>query len=549
MKKDHSTNRFLWFEYIAVSIIVIAFFVISYCGFFTWDDIYMNYGVSSLSDVFEHTKMFYFTYGGRWFSVASQYLFCGVLGNNRIWFAIVNTLFFVLLIMTCGKLIDKGKKLYFHYVLMFALLFWFLCPIPRETLFLTAVSTTYLWANTLSFVFLLFFQKYKDDNFKVVGKLGLFIMSFFAAAEFITCASICGAFVVYYVFHIKQFKGNAVPLVVGFIIGSMIVLFAPGGFARASQNSFSFLSNVQNFAHHPVREMVKYKVLWMFLVVFVWGWTKDKSVVKIWTKKNSILLLSLGWSIIAFSMVFMPTNRALFFPETISLALLLKFLFDNYQIFKIRIFKESIRSGLYVVKSAILLLFVVFIVDTVFAITETKKQSKNNDKLLEEIADSEGVVVLNRMISSHRMAYIPMVAPWSVEPLAAKFGLDSLHIYPHYCQDKYYEQAPPMNNVYIDEINYENDNNAFGKFKNVQLIVRVESECFQKQNNHVTFTIDYSRPHRWYKSWLDKQYNYQYDRSVVVERDNPDVCFDGYCYYVIWFNQENNLKSVKYTIE
>ena len=64
-----------------------------------------------------------------------------------------------------------------------------------------------------------------------------------------------------------------------------------------------------------------------------------------------------------------------------------------------------------------------------------------------------------------------------------------------------------------------------------------------------TFTIDYTRPRKWYKSWLDKWRNYRYDRTLVVERDKPDVCFDGYCYYVIWFSRENVLKSVKYTIE
>ena len=218
-------NRELfWLDYIAIAIIVIAFFVISYCGFFMGDDVYMNYGVSTLSGVLEHTKMFYLTYGGRLFSVASQYLFSGVLGNSRIWFVVVNTMFFVLLIMTCGRLIEASKEKYVFSLLLFALLFWFLCPEPGQTLFWTAGSTTYLWANTLAFVFLLFFQKYKDDDFRPWGKLGLFMMSFFAATEFITCASICGAFVVYYAFHIKKFKRNVVPFVVGFALGSMVLL-------------------------------------------------------------------------------------------------------------------------------------------------------------------------------------------------------------------------------------------------------------------------------------------------------------------------------------
>ena len=545
-----NNNRFLWLDYFAILIIVIAFFVISYCGYFMGDDIWMNYGVSTLSDVIEHTKMFYFTYGGRLFSVASQYLFSGVLGNNRIWFDIANTLFFVLLIMTCGKLIDNGKEPYVHYVLVFALLFWFLCPAPGLSLFWVAGSTTYLWANVLAFAFLLFFQKYKDDNFTVVGKLGLFIMSIFAATEFITCASICGAFVVYYAFHIKKFKGNVVPFVVGFAIGSILLLFAPGNFERAKNNiGLQSLFDISGLLHNPFYEIVKYKALWMLLVVFILGWISNKGVVKMWAKNNSILLLSLGWSIIAFSIVFRPSKWALFFPETLALILFLRFLFDNYGIIKIRFIDGFLNRNLFIVRtSMIILLFVIFLVDSAFAIVETKRQNDNYNTILNKIVDSGGTVALDEVFSSHRMAYISMFHKFSDEALADKYGLDSIRIYPYYCLDKYYKQAPPMENIYVDEDYYNGKNDIFGKF--VPLIVRLKTEELKASDYHVTFTIDYTRPKKWYKLWLDKLRNYQYDRTEVIEIDDPEVCYDGYCYYIIWLGKENskNLKSVKYEI-
>ena len=546
-----NNNRFLFLDYIAFVIIVIAFFIISYCGFFTWDDIYMNYGVSTLSDVLEHTKMFYFTYGGRLFSVASQYLFSGVLGNNRIWYAIANTLFFTSLMMVCGGLINGKKEGLISNVLLFALLFWFLCPVPSETLFLTAASTTYLWANTLSFVFLWFYLKYKDDNFGVVGKMGLFFMSVFAATEFITCASICGAFVVYYAFHIKKLKGNAIPFVAGFALGSMVLLFAPGNFRRVEMMESSYFDTLRNLLHYPIEVIVKYKALWLFLFVFVWGWTRNKSVVKAWTKNNSVLLLSLGWSTIAF-WVFLPPqpDRTVFFTETLSLVLFLKFLFNNYQIIGIKFFDVIMSRNRYTVLRVIItLLFVVFIVDAAFAIIETKKQSDNNDIIMNELVVSGGNALIDGMVSSHRMAYCIRIAPWAKDPLAEKYDLDSVHVYPYYCLDKYYKLSPPMDNICIDEINYKDDNDVFGKY--IRLIVRIKNEELQASTNHVTFVIDYTRPRKWYKSWLDKWRNYRYDRTDVVERNNPDTCFDGYSYYVIFFGRENvkGLKSVKYEIE
>ena len=321
----HRINRFLWLEYVEVSIIVIAFFVISYCGFFYREDISM-YDVSTIFDVLKYTKDWYFTMGGRLFSVASQFMFSGVLGDNKVWFDTVNTLFFVLLIMTCGRLINEGQRENVFYVLLFALLFWFLCPVPNQTLFWAAGSTTYLWANALAFVFLLFFQKYKDDNFGVIGKLGLFFVSIFAATEFITSASICGAFVVYYAFHIKSFKGNAVPFVIGFVLGSMVLLFAPGNFIRAIKGiGDQSLFGVRDLLQHPFLEIIKYKALWMLLIVIAWGWRKNKTVKKTWVRSNVILLLSLGWSIVVFSVVLRPMPRALFFTETLSLVLFLRF--------------------------------------------------------------------------------------------------------------------------------------------------------------------------------------------------------------------------------
>ena len=183
----------------------------------------------------------------------------------------------------------------------------------------------------------------------------------------------------------------------------------------------------------------------------------------------------------------------------------------------------------------IVLLFIIFILDSAFAITETKKQSKNNDVLLNEIGNSGGVVVLDRMISSHhRMAWAPSFPAWTWEPLADRFGLDSVRVYPFYCQEKFYKLK---NAVVLDWK------------KGVRLIVRIESRDLQESNNHVTFTIDYTRPRKWYMSWLDSVRNYQYNRTMVVEKYEPNVCFDGYCYYVLWFNRENSLKSVKYTIE
>ena len=143
--------------YIAALMIAIAFFIISLSGYMMGDDLWMNGAVSSMIDLVKYTGWFYLHSGGRLFSVACQYMFSGVLGDHRIYYAIVNTLFFVLFIIVCSKLVKDEKEGFASCLLLFALLFWFLCPVPKNTLFWIAGSTTYLWANTFSFLFFSFF--------------------------------------------------------------------------------------------------------------------------------------------------------------------------------------------------------------------------------------------------------------------------------------------------------------------------------------------------------------------------------------------------------
>ena len=526
MKKD----KYFWLNCIAVSIIVIAFFIISYAGYMMGDDFWMNTNVSSLFDLIKYTGAFYFHSGGRLFSVACQYLFSGILGNHRIWYAIANTLFFVVLIVTCGKLIKDKKQGFTSVVLLFSLLFWFLCPVPKNTLFWIAGSPTYMWANTLSFIFVLLYLKYKDENFGTKEKVGLFVLSFLAASEFITGASISGALAVYYAFNIKKLKGNTIPFVVGFVLGSVFLLFAPGNFRRAAWDSESAsILDLRYLLLHPAQEITKYKALWLFLVVLVWGWIKNKTVAKEWVKNNAFLLLSLGWSVIACSIVFRPIKRALFFTETLSIILFLRFLYDNLGLLRIRFVDILPRCTLHTVRNVVVvLLFALFVVDSVFAVIETNKQRKNNDVALNQIVDSGGIVALDKMLSSHRMAYAPVFGPPTCEFLEKKFDLDTVCVYPYYCLDKYYHQGSPVENVYVAYDYYADD--ADVPHSVVVLVIRIEEELIQEKGGHVVFTID-----------CDRQ------RPIVFEREEPGYSFEGYGYYPFYFDRDDaqHLKSVE----
>ena len=357
-------------------------------------------------------------------------------------------------------------------------------------------------------------------------------MSFLAASEYITAAAISGALVVYYAFNFKKLKGNTVSLVFGFIVGSIVLLFAPGSLRRAGFDSnCASPFDIMDLVRHPLWEMMKYKSLWLFLAVFVLGWIKEREVVKKWTKDNAVLLLSLGWSVIAFSVVFRPVNRALFFPEALPLVLFLKFLYDNPSVIKNRFAGLLSRYNWFIIRKVVIaVLFAVFVVDASFAAMETNKQRKNNDASLAEIVDSGGIVALDQMLSAHRMAYAPVYYPNTFDELAKKLDLDTVCVYPHYCLDKYYNQDPPLENVYVVYDYYADDADVPKDV--IVLVIRIEENRLQAEGGHVVFTIDSDRD----------------GKMVVFERDAPSYCVNGYGYYPFYYSRKDAkyLKCVKY---
>lgn len=485
--------------------------------------------IESVAELMNRLIIIYNNWSGMVVVKLFQYVFCNLLQDQKWCFDLVNTLMFVMCLFMCGKLITKRNLIAVTFV--FALFFWFLCPIPRETLFWAVGSTVYLWSNVLVFAYLVLYLSFKDKNSPIVFKIGMFFFSIVSACNIIPCVSICGAFVVYYLFHIKQLKGNAVPLVVGFVIGSLAGLCAPGNFARmAVYGSISFFDKINDLMRHPVREIIKYKALWLLVLVLIYGFRNRKPVMKKWLKDNEILIITLGWSIIAFSVVFRPDVRALSFTETLSIVLMMKFIIDT---------KESTSLSKYVVLCGEVGLFMLLIVDAFCAVKETKVQRDNNVRLLAEIADSNGVIALDVPSSKHRMAYAPFYPSWTWETLADKMKLDSVHVYPFFCQDKYFINSSLGENVYVDE------GGKIGYGYDPMIIIRMPYPDMEGLH-HYSFSITYLRPKKWYKSWLDNIRDYQYERTIEVESGSPEECFDGFEYFIVWFKKDNakNIKKV-----
>lgn len=540
----------------ALALMGVAFFLVSRYGFLWSDDYAMGYGkVFTLQQVLSSTKWFYLNWGGGFLGAACQYLFCGLLGDNKIWFDIVNTMVFVALILVCGKIIEGDKKDYWFGTLCFALLFWFLCPVPKETIFWMVGSMGDLWTVTMTFLFICVFLRCHNENSSFGIKALLFLFAIVTAASIIPCVSICGAFVVYYAMHLKKFRGNAVPLVVGFVIGSLILLLAPGNFLRAAApDSYPISVKLKELFHHPLEEIIKYRVFWLLVLVLVLGLIKDKKSVVAWMADNVILCYSLAWSVIAFTFVFRPARRSLFFTETLSIVLLLKFVFETPTLSQSlvsgnnwlgRTFKWLADKGRWALP---VLLFACFVIDAGWAISETRRQRQNNEMILDELKAAGGINGADCCISKHRMAYAPDYPDWSWEGIAYQLGLDSVHIYPYYCQDKYFRNSPYGENVYVDEVgrlNYEETGhlNKYGI-----IFVRIPADLVSSKDCSLSVTMNYEKPDKWLKDKMERLLGREKSkaRTVVVDRSVANESYLGYDYYFIWMKKENirGLKNI-----
>ena len=522
-------------------IVVIFFFVICRCGFFVSDDWSMGIGLTSFREVVAATIGFYNHWGGGVFSAFCQYLFCGLWDGNKLWFDLVNTLMFLLTVLLCGKLIGTGKKAFWPFVLLFSLLFWFLVPVPNETLFWPVGSIGYMWISVLNLVFLWMVERHKKDELPVWENLALLVLSIVCMIS-VSGIVAGGLLMLYYLFHRKELSNTGWCMIAGCIIGGLIGTLAPGNFARAGTGGeFSLVSYlVRSFSPLSVMHaLLNYRAMWLLVVCLALLFVITRDMAKEWCRNHIVLLLVLAGGVFVNSTVFAPyisSNRTLYFSEVLSIVLLLGMIY--YLIDESTLVSSNLSSIVQRMCMIVaVLLFGFFVVDGIGAVANTKQLCSYNEECLNEIRLSNGVVALDLAPEAHRMAMSPMYPNWSWEGIACKLELDSVHVYPYYCLDKYFE--PPLcyaDNVYVDKI---------GVYDSQGMVV---IRCPETDSLHgFVCQIDYERPRKWYWAWIDRIRLYEYGRSVEVDCSEPEICYQGYCYYVIWMSTENcrNIKRIE----
>lgn len=285
--------------------------------------------VNSFSDAVKSQLHAYMTHSGRVIVHTLTSYFCGVLGIEV--FTILNSFVFLLLFIGILYLSRKyiGYQIWDKYLIIFML--FVLMPYPGQ-IFLgsIAMSINYLWTSCVVIYYIIFYEKIKrhKTDYNIFQNSIVFVVAILIGSlQESFSIGLSGALFLYYCFHYREFKGTIICWVIGFWIGTAIVVLAPGNFVRlgegnAASNISIWMTSLSNFA----RLFVDAKLLIVYLSLYLILFIKDKSCFCEFYKENFIYI----WSIILNACVVLISysgERQLTCIELFSLILILKLVY------------------------------------------------------------------------------------------------------------------------------------------------------------------------------------------------------------------------------
>ena len=332
-------------DYIFLLIVFIVFYLLNRFSPFTSDDYFysfisgMNEGINgeyipidSLKDAIQSQINDYTNVNGRFLVHVLTSYFCGVTGVGI--FRILNSIIFILLIIGIIKLTryEFGYKKTDKYIITFGL--FLLMPMPGE-IFLGHIANcvNYLWVACAVVYFIIIYQKVKDNNYNYSINILLFVFAFIVGSlqeSFTIGVSVALFF--YYCFHIKEFKGNVIWLVIGFWLGTCVLFFAPGNFKRldgemANQDLSILVKTFSNLTHLVLD---CYLLLFLTIVSFIL-FIKKRKVLVSFLKQNMFYIIPIVISALIIAIVF-TGKKQLCCVGLFSLILLIKLLYSEYNL-------------------------------------------------------------------------------------------------------------------------------------------------------------------------------------------------------------------------
>lgn len=222
-----------------IAVACIVFLVMNMLTTFKEDDLAMHLiegewsPVRSLADFFRSHYCHYMTVNGRSSDIVAE-LSCWLLGKPV--FNVLNTLMFGLLLHMLS-LLSTGRRSVMVVAMFLAFVGCFF-PVPGETMLWLAGSCNYMWAITLSLVFVYLLQRRNQLGQAGLGKTILLVLFSIVAGSFneATTFGFMAGLLLYYLINYRNLKPNrtVILMLAGYAIGVLIIACSPAAWGRAT---------------------------------------------------------------------------------------------------------------------------------------------------------------------------------------------------------------------------------------------------------------------------------------------------------------------------
>lgn len=254
--------------------------------------------IETVSDIIASQKDHYMHQGGRSLVHTVEQFFSGVSSPSV--FYVINTLVFLLTLILMVYL-SVGKEKFKYPIPWLIVVIGFVYGLNWSLYTMTSINLAcnYLWPMFGFVIVMAMWYDVRDDTnhkYGLIASLGMMLVSFIAGwSHEAYSLGLSGAFVLYYIFNRKEFRGAQAWIAIGYCLGALIMFLAPGNFQRLSRDgSKSIIFWILEFA----LALPRLKLVYVFLAILIYFKIKKKEYVRIFWKRYRILVYAWVFSLI-----------------------------------------------------------------------------------------------------------------------------------------------------------------------------------------------------------------------------------------------------------
>lgn len=232
-----------------------------------------NHLIESLSDCFRSAYNHYFIQHGRLPIAFLAITFDSIIGKEI--FDICNASIFSVVIFLISRY-SSNTNLFFKTIVTLFFFFFFI-PAFQETNLWIVGSVNYLWVSLIILIFLLIFRHYSQSPYscRLVWICPFTIIAGMCHEAFSLPISF-GLLV--YILRNRNYilRSSALPIAISFMVGTGLLVFAPGNFHRSGLgNGFDIKLVLSHLAAGLYSLFFSLRIFWLFVFLFIYKYWND----------------------------------------------------------------------------------------------------------------------------------------------------------------------------------------------------------------------------------------------------------------------------------